>query len=112
MKGLCGSTPWGFLNRYNGYQFKSWRRDPTHPNYPAGAHLPYVFKDRSGYLWVSSNESLDRFDPGTETSGRSPIDGNVRAVSSGRSYTSARIGLGSCGWPRTAGLHRLDPTSG
>ena len=26
----------GFLNRYDGYQFKSYSRDAAHPNYPAG----------------------------------------------------------------------------
>ena len=26
----------GFLNRYDGYHFKSYTRDTAHPNYPAG----------------------------------------------------------------------------
>ena len=61
----------GVLNRYDGNQFKSYRRDPAHPNYPAGRRSStIVFKDRSGYLWVSCNESFDRFDPATETSTR------------------------------------------
>ena len=64
----------GFLNRYDGYQFKSYSRDRAHPNYPAGGFLNFVFKDRSGFLWIGSNESLDRFDPVTETSTRFPID--------------------------------------
>ena len=64
------------LNRYDGYQFRSYRRDAAHPNYPAGGFLNFVFKDRSGFLWIGSNESLDRFDPVTETSTRFPIDRN------------------------------------
>ena len=35
----------GVLNRYDGYQFKSYRRDPAHPNYPAGGFLQSFFKD-------------------------------------------------------------------
>lgn len=56
----------GALNRYDGYRFKAYRRDPAHPNYPPGGFLQSVFKDRSGYLWVSSSESLDRFDPAAD----------------------------------------------
>ena len=66
----------GVLNRYDGYEFKSYRRDPDHPNYPAGGVFQSFLKDRSGYLWVSSNESLDRFDPATETSTRFRSAGN------------------------------------
>ena len=93
----------GVLNRYDGYQFKSYRRDPAHPNHPAGGFLNFVFKDRSGFLWVGSNESLDRFDPVTETSTRFPIDGNgpghlLRPVSH-----ISQDRPGCCGWrPRPA----------
>jgi ligand-binding sensor domain-containing protein len=66
----------GVLNRYDGYGFKSYSRDPAHTNYPAGGFIHTIFKDRSGFLWVSSNESLDRFDPTTETTTRFPIDRN------------------------------------
>jgi ligand-binding sensor domain-containing protein len=29
----------GYLNRYDGYQFRSYTRDPAHPNYPTGGFL-------------------------------------------------------------------------
>ena len=64
----------GFLNRYDGYEFRSDTRDPAHPNYPAGGFLNFVFKDRAGFLWIASNESLDRFDPVTEMSTRFPVN--------------------------------------
>jgi ligand-binding sensor domain-containing protein len=102
----------GTLNRYDGYEFKSYTRDPSHANYPAGGFIHTIFRDRSGFLWVSSNESLDRFDPTTETTTRFPIDRNgshsilgpVTHISQGRSGTV---------WLSTAtGLHGLDPASG
>src|SRR5262249_47316271 len=62
-----------FLNRYDGYAFRSYRRDAAHQSYPAGGFFNFVFKDRSGSLWTASTESLDRFDPVTETSTRFPI---------------------------------------
>jgi signal transduction histidine kinase/ligand-binding sensor domain-containing protein len=101
-----------FLNRYDGYKFRSYTRDPAHPNYPTGGYLNFVFKDRSGFLWIASNESLDRFDPITETSTRFPIDGKspgslqrpVQHISQDRAGTL---------WLATeAGLYRLHPASG
>ena len=90
----------GVLNRYDGNQFKSYRRDAAHPNNPAGSFLEYVLKDRTGHLWVSSNESFDRFDPATETSTRFAIDrdglhsvrGPIRHILGPRRHTLARNG--------------------
>ena len=102
----------GFLNRYDGYQFRSYRRDPAHPNYPAGGFLNVVFKDRSGSLWIGSHESLDRFDPVTETSTRYLIDskGPGRLLKPVSHISQDRSGML---WLATeAGLYRLDPASG
>ena len=102
----------GVLNRYDGYQFKSYRRGPAHPNSPAGSSVQHVFKERSGNLWVSNNESLDRFDPASETSTRFPIDRNGPHSVLGPVWhvTQDRAGIV---WLATAtGLHRLDPVRG
>ena len=102
----------GFLNRYDGYQFKSYTRDAAHPNYPAGGFLNYVFKDRSGYLWVSSNEELDRFDPATETSTRFPIDHNGPNSLLGPVWHISQDRAGLLWLATSSGLHRLDPATG
>ena len=102
----------GFLNRYDGYQFKSYTRDAAHPNYPAGGSLNYVFKDRSGYLWVSSNEELDRFDPATETSTRFPIDHNGPNSLLGPVWHISQDRAGLLWLATASGLHRLDPATG
>ena len=102
----------GVLNRYDGYGFKSYSRDPVHTNYPAGGFIHTIFKDRSGFLWVSSNESLDRFDPPTETTTHFPIDRNsTHSVLGPVTHVSQdRAGMM---WLSTAsGLHQLDPASG
>jgi ligand-binding sensor domain-containing protein/signal transduction histidine kinase len=100
-----------FLNRYDGYEFRSYSRDPAHPNYPAGGFLKFVFKDRSGFLWIGSTESLDRFDPVTETSTRFPIGTGPGSLEKHVSHISQdRSGIL---WLATeAGLYRLDPASG
>jgi len=102
----------GVLNRYDGYEFKSFTRDAAHPNYPAGGFIHTIFKDRSGFIWVSSNESLDRFDPRTETTTHFPIDRNsTHSVLGPVTHVSQdRAGMM---WLSTAsGLHQLDPATG
>ena len=99
----------GVLNRYDGYQFKSYRRDPSHPNYPAGGFLQSFFKDRSGCLWVGSSESLDRFDPATETSTRYPIDRNGPRSVLGQVWHISEDRAGIVWLATQTGLHRLDP---
>ena len=102
----------GVLNRYDGYKFKSYRRDPAHPNYPAGGFLQSFFKDRSGYLWVGSTESLDRFDPATETSTRYAIDRNGPHSVLGQVWHISQDRAGIVWLSTQTGLHRLDPASG
>jgi PAS domain S-box-containing protein len=102
----------GMLSRYDGYKFKSYGRDPTHPNYPSAGFLHYVFKDRSGLLWVASNESLERFDPSRETLTRYPIDRNGPQSVLGPVKHISQDRAGTVWLSTEAGLHRLDPATG
>jgi signal transduction histidine kinase/ligand-binding sensor domain-containing protein len=101
----------GFLDRYDGYTFKSYTRDAAHPNYPAGGFLK-IFKDRYGYLWISSNQELDRFDPVTETSTRFPIDHNGPHSVLGPVLHISQDRAGLLWLSTLTGLHRLDPAAG
>ena len=86
--GFCGSTPRARLNRYDGYQFKSYRRDPAHPNYPAGAVYPIILQ---GPVRVSLGQ-LQRISRSVRSCDRNldPLSRStttVRTVFSGRSGT-------------------------
>ena len=101
------------LNRYDGYQFKSYRQDPIpRDTYPA-RYAYHVLKDRAGYLWVSNDESLDRFDPrhrNLRPAGRSIA--MVRTVLFGPVWHINQDRAGML-WLATAdGLHRLDSATG
>lgn len=98
----------GFLNRYDGYHFKSYTRDAAHPNYPAGGALYTLFKDRAGYLWVSSSEALTRFDPVTETSVRFPIDRDGPHSVLGPVMQINQDRAGAVWLATQTGLHRVD----
>ena len=100
------------LNRYDGYQVKSYRRDRSHPNYPVASFLQHVIKDRAGYLWASSNESLERFDPRNETSTRWPIDRNGPKSVHGPVLHAIEDRAGIIWLATSDGLHRLDPATG
>ena len=102
----------GVLNRYDGYQFKAYRRDPAHPKYPAGGFLQYFFKDRSGYLWVSSSESLERFDLATEASTPFQTGRNGPRSVLGPVWHMSQDRAGILWLATPAGLHRLDPATG
>ena len=78
----------------------------------AGAISLTFSRTAPGVLWVGSNESLDRFDPATETSTRYPIDRNGPHSLLGpvRHISQDRTGIV---WLSTeSGLHRLDTASG
>ena len=55
------------LNRYDGYKFKVFAREPGHSNSLSGVFVRSLFKDRDGILWVGCDQFLDKFDPVTET---------------------------------------------
>jgi hypothetical protein len=54
------------LWRYDGLRFKEYHPDPKNPNSLSGVNVETLFKERSGALWVSADEFLDRYDPVTE----------------------------------------------
>lgn len=55
------------LNRYDGYNFRTFTPEPGSVNTLSGAYIYSLFKDRSGMIWVGCDKFLDRFDPITET---------------------------------------------
>src|ERR1700756_4537460 len=51
------------LLRYDGYQFRAFVPDPQDPNTIRGTNVLALTKDRSGRLWVGSDQHVDRYDP-------------------------------------------------
>ena len=65
------------LKRYDGYRFRDFRPEAGNANSLSGLVVESVFNDRSGKLWVTSDLSLDRFDPATEVFTHYPTDPSV-----------------------------------
>ena len=88
-----------FLNRYDGYHFKSYTRDAAHPNYPAGLSLLHFQGPVRGSLGQLQRISRALRSRHGDLDAASRSTTTVHTVSSGRSGTSARTGPESFGWP-------------
>jgi signal transduction histidine kinase/ligand-binding sensor domain-containing protein len=91
------------LERFDGYNYKTFVHDPTNPNSLSGVYVSAIFKDRDGTLWVGCGQFLNRFNRETETFTRYPIPFVVHI-----SQDAAGIL-----WLATrTGLYGLDPATG
>jgi ligand-binding sensor domain-containing protein/signal transduction histidine kinase len=91
------------LYRYDGYTLKVFVREPGNPNSLDGVSIKALFKDRDGALWVGCDQSLNKFDPTTESFVRYPIPLTTHITQD----TAGLLWLATSG-----GLYRLDPSSG
>ena len=62
------------LNRFDGYDFKVYRRDLSDPQSLSENYVNNIFQDSSGYLWLTTRNGLNRFDPKTNTFQRFMFD--------------------------------------
>lgn len=100
------------LNRYDGYDFKTFVHDIRDPDSIGAVFVTALHVDRDNRLWVGGAGTLDRFDPVTEVAEHVSLipDGGV-----GEQPTVVHISQDSAGaiWLATgAGLFRHDPVAG
>ncbi|MBX7173635.1 MAG: hypothetical protein K1X72_21885 [Pyrinomonadaceae bacterium] len=50
------------LNRFDGYQFKVFRQNPTDPTSISDSSITYIFEDSKGRMWVGTENGLNLFD--------------------------------------------------
>jgi len=55
------------LNRYNGYDVKTFKQNPTNPYKLNGARIYAIQEDYDGFLWVQTENGYAKFDYSTET---------------------------------------------
>jgi ligand-binding sensor domain-containing protein/signal transduction histidine kinase len=100
------------VDRYDGYQFRTFKNDPRQASSLCGVFMFSLFKDRSGTLWMGCEYGLDRFDPSTERFVHYQIASDMKPHLSDavlHIYEDARGML----WLSTGhGLCKLDPHSG
>lgn len=50
------------LNRYDGYKFTVYKRDPENPNSLSNNYIWALQEEPAGVLWIATNNGLNRFD--------------------------------------------------
>src|SRR5262245_3081146 len=50
------------LNKYDGYQFTAFKRDPEDPGSLSDNYIRALYEDREHVLWVGTNLGLNAFD--------------------------------------------------
>ena len=56
----------GALARYDGYEFKAYRRIPRDTTSLGALQSRAMYLDKDGYLWVTGDQTTSRFDPASE----------------------------------------------
>lgn len=108
---LWFGTPHG-LRRYDGYSQKSFtpdtETDPAHNL--QGMYIRALFKDRTGTMWVASDQFLDRYDPDLESFTHIKLTDNGPDGSTITHIAQDRAGM--LWFSTDQGLHVLDPSTG
>lgn len=55
-KGFMWFGTWNGLNKYNGYQFKTYKSVPYSPNSLSNSCITTLFEDHKGNLWIGTND--------------------------------------------------------
>jgi methyl-accepting chemotaxis protein/ligand-binding sensor domain-containing protein len=70
-------TRTGGLNKYDGYSFTQYSKDPDDSTSISGNEILSLFEDSKGYLWIGTrNDGLNRFNHATEKFERYYFDDN------------------------------------
>lgn len=102
------------LNRYDGYNFLSFKHNRDDANSLSNNLINSLFKDRDGMIWIgTAGSGVDKFDPTTETFTHYRHDPNNANSLSGNIITENSIIQDSAGYiwvaTKSKGLNRLDP---
>jgi signal transduction histidine kinase/ligand-binding sensor domain-containing protein/DNA-binding response OmpR family regulator len=96
------------LNRYDGYNFKIFRHDPSDSNSISGNSIWSLIEDHSGNIWIGTKGGiLNKFNPTTEKFTRWEIKSNLTKENSVKSIyedSKGNIWIGSY----KDGLYRLN----
>ncbi len=102
------------LNRYDGYEYKTFYHDPGNPNSLSNNGLICLMEDHAGNIWVGTSAGgLNKFDPVTETFTCYKSDpGNPKRLQSDYIRALHEDEAGNIWVGAETYLHRMDPKTG
>ncbi|QTA80083.1 Two component system response regulator/histidine kinase, PAS fold-containing [Desulfonema limicola] len=92
------------LDRYDGYNFISFRHDPENPNSLSSSGVNTIWQDNTGILWFGTLNGLTRFDPQSGNFKRY-LNDNTNRIRALCQDSKGFLWLGT----RDKGLYRFDP---
>ncbi len=99
------------LNKYDGYRFTPFKRDPEDPGSLSDNYIRALYEDRERVLWVGTNLGLNAFDRATGAFRRFfAAEGDGPGLADNSIHAIAEDGEGYLWVGTNAGLSRLDPT--
>jgi len=102
------------LNRYDGYTFKVFKREPSNPNSISDGWITAMVEDQAGYLWIGTRlGGLNRFDPVSGTFRQYLHDGTDPDSLSDNHISALLVDDSNQLWVGTLnGLNRLETAAG
>ena len=102
------------LQRYDGYELRSYQHDPENPSSLSASEVMRIFEDRRGRLWLATREQgVNRYDRRSDSFIRYPLWPGADDVQEGRFIRDlADDAHGNLWIASDSGLIRLDPVSG
>ena len=102
------------LNRYDGFNFRIYKRDPQDSNSLANNFIYTIFQDHEGMIWIGMNGGgLDKFNPINETFTHYPSKEDDPSTISSNSVRAIHEDMHGNLWVGTDdGLNLLDKNTG
>ncbi|PSR53073.1 hypothetical protein AHMF7605_05800 [Adhaeribacter arboris] len=102
------------ITRFDGYQMKSYRYNPSNPNSLGGNYPESIWADSAGTIWIGFyGMGLDRFEPETNTFTHYRHNPDDNTSLSNDSVTAILVDHKGIVWIGSyGGLDRLDPITG
>jgi ligand-binding sensor domain-containing protein/signal transduction histidine kinase len=98
------------LNKYDGYRFVTFKRDPEDPGSLSDNYVRFLFEDRERVLWVGTNLGLNAFDRSTSKFRRYFAETDEkRGIADDSIHAILEDGEGYLWVGTNGGLSRLDP---
>ncbi len=111
--GFLWFATWGGIEKFDGYNFTTYKHEPNNPNSIDNAFVEKIYEDRDGNIWVGTFSGLEKFDkrngsfthykphePGPETE----LSNHVYSICEDK-YGILWVGTGD-------GLNKFDKNSG
>jgi signal transduction histidine kinase/ligand-binding sensor domain-containing protein/CheY-like chemotaxis protein len=111
-RGFMWFGTWAGLTRYDGYNFVTYKNDPTNPNTLSNDVIFSLIEDQEGMIWIGTRDGgLNRFNPLTDQFTRYPLAASALMLDNSGTLWVGGEGKISRFDYKTASFQTYSPTS-